>query len=318
MCFGGGGGGQKQQDQSYFDNIQRDKDLAAQNQQRELENAKNARIADYNNMLQAALAKAPDLGAKYATSIGLDPNNPTIKAIIDSVVGTIGASIPKDQDSKVNPETFFAPTAFDQQFTDAQSRGRTAATGAVSRTFTPGYEDKLLSNDMVDSIINDIIGDQRNLASTSLGYQNKRGLLTPVGSAQADKALSGQEAAARSTLRGLASGVIDKDRATLRDIIGEAGTAASNWHLGDEQFNADPFVQRVNQRANDERASFGGDVRAALGNTQLFDIPSIIAQAGQAQGAQNLTTNMSPDQIAFLDKQKTTNTGRGLGSTGVF
>jgi hypothetical protein len=265
----------------------------------------------YNQMLQDAFGTAPAYASNYAASIGLNPNDPSIANMIQQIVGNIQSRAPRDQDSSINPHSYFSPEAFNEGFTDFQSRGRQANAAKVQGAFRPGTESTLLPDNLIDDIVNQIIGEQRGLADTTLGYQSKRGLLTPQGTEQAQKTLSGQESAARSTVTGLARSALDKDRSMIRDIIGEAGSAANNWMLGSGDFSIDPYQQRVQSTAQREAGSFGGDVRAALGSTQLFDIPSLVAQAGQAQGAQNLNVG---DPAFVGDKKKTQN--RGLGTAG--
>jgi hypothetical protein len=265
----------------------------------------------YNQQLAEAFGTAPVYGRQYAASIGLNPDDPGVANIIQQIVGSIQNRAPRDQDSSINPHGYFSPEAFNEGFTDFQSRGRQANAAKVQSAFRPGYESSLLPDNMIDDIVNQIIGEQRGLADTTLGYQSKRGLLTPQGTEQAGKTLAGQESAARSTVSGLARGALDKDRSSLRDIIGEAGNAANSWLLGSGEFSVDPYQQRAQSFAQREAGTFGGDVRAALGETQLFDIPSLIAQAGQAQGAQNLSVG-DPTFVGDRKKQ----TSRGLGSAG--
>lgn len=298
-------------DWTYWANIQNDIANAQRAQQKIAEDEKRDRIAKYNVRLDDALKYGRNYGIQAAHSMGLDAANPEIARIIDQIASNIGTGIERDQDSGVNPHSFFSPTAFTEGFTDIQSRGRQANTAKVRSTFGTGYESKLMPDTDIDSIVDQILNEQRGLAQTTLDYQSKRGLLTPQGAEQSRKSLENQSSAARSTLTGLARGALDKDREMIRSIIGEADTGANNWMLGNPAFDVNPYAQRASETAARERASFGGDVRAALGDTQLFDIPSIVAQAGQAQGAQNLTTGGG----AFIpEKRKSTN--RGLGNAG--
>ncbi len=273
-------------------------------------NAKRDRIDKYNKWLQDSMATGPQWGQAYAGSIGLNANDPNIQNIINQISQSIGAKAPRDLESG-NPEQYFGPDAFQQGFNDFESRQRRANTAQVRNAFAPGFESSLLPDQDIDSIVNDIINEQKGLASTKLGYQQKRGLLNPVGLEQANKTLGTQEQAGRSTVSNLARGALDKDRSALLDIVSNAGNAASTWMLGNSDFRVDPYQQQVNERAQRERSGFGGDVRAALGNTQLFDIPTIVSQAGTAQGSDNLNFGSIP---GAAEKKK--NTSRGLGNAG--
>lgn len=288
-----------------FGEIQRQKNAA-----NDAEVEKRDRISKYNTWLQDTMAAGPTLGRSYAASIGLNPDTPGMADIINQISSGIGAKAPRDMETG-NPEQYWGSDAFQQGFNDFENRGRRANTMQVRNTFAPGFESKLLPDSDIDSIVNEIIGEQRGLANTRLGYQEKRGLLNPQGLEQANKSLTNQESAGRSTLSSLARGQLDKDRSSILDIVSNAGSAASTWMLGNDAFSVDPYQQQVNDRATRERAGFGGDVRAALGNTELFDIPTIVAQAGTAQGSDNLNFGSVPG-----GQGKKKPASRGLGSSG--
>lgn len=292
-------------DQPNYGQIQWENDRKMQ-----AETEKRDRIDSYNRYLTEAIAAGPDLGAGYARSIGLNPGDPNIQSVIQRIVGNIGSKAPRNLDSTIDPGSYFSSDAFDQEFSNEQSRARQANTAQVRNRFAPGFESSLLPDSDMDSIINDIIGEQKGLASTRLGYQSKRGLLTPQGTEQANKSLGNQEQAARSTVGSLARSALDKDRSSLIDIVANAGNAASTWMFGNDAFSVDPYQNQVNERASRERAGFGGDVRAALGNTELFDIPTLVSQAGTAQGSDNLNFGSIPGGA------KKENTKRGLGTSG--
>lgn len=270
---------------------------------------KRDRISKYNKWLQDSMANAPAWGQAYAGSIGLNAGDPKIQSIINQIAGDLGTRAPRDLESG-NPEQYFNSDAFKQGFNDYESRARRANTSQVSNAFAPGTESNLLPDSEIDNIVNTILGEQKGLASTKLGYQQKRGLLNPVGVEQANKTLENQGKAASSTLTSLGQGVLDKDRSALTDIIANAGTAASSWMLGNNDFSVSPYQQQLTEKAQRERGNLEGDVRSALGNTQLFDIPTIVSQAGTAQGSDNLNFGSIPGG----GRKKSTS--RGLGSSG--
>jgi hypothetical protein len=210
-------------------------------------NEKRDRISRYNTWLTDSIASAPNWANAYAGSIGLDASKPGIQSVINQVTSGLASKAPRDQDTSVNPESYFSPEAFDQAFSDAQSRARQANNAQVRNKFAPGFESTLLPDSDIDSIVNDIIGEQKGLASTKLGYQSKRGLLTPQGTEQANKTLANQESAGRSTVSSLARSALDKDRSSIHDIISNAGSAANSWMLGNDTFTVDPYVAQVNE-----------------------------------------------------------------------
>jgi len=309
MCFGGGGGGGVDTSgQPNYGQIQYDQDRV-----------NDARVESqqrkdlYNQRLQAAMGNAPAQAASYAAQLGMNPDSPQIQQIIQQIVGNIGASTPKDQDTTTDPSSYFTPAAFTQGFGDAQSMARNKNAGMVRDTFGPTSANTLLPDSMIDSIVNSIVGEQKGLADTTLGYQSKRGLLTPQGTEQAQKSLADQGTAARSTVSSLGSGVLSKDRGGINDIISQAGTDANTWMLGGKDFSLDPYQNQIDSAVGRDTTNFEGDTRAALGNTNLFNIPQIVAQAGQAQGAQNLTPG---SELPIPGGQKKATQQRGVGAAG--
>jgi hypothetical protein len=286
------------------------------NRQRDLDTDAANKKATYNQILSDTMAGGRNMVNSYAAQIGVDPTK--ISSYIDQIVQDTGSSIPRglqwDDSGSLNPASYYSAASLAPQFDAAQSRARQANTAQVRNAFAPGYSSSLLPDSSIDSIVNDIIGEQRGLANTNLDYQTKRGLLNPQGRAQADTALAGQDAAARSTVGGIGRSVLGKDRASLDDIIGSANDAASSWMFGNDAFSVDPYKQRLSDTAARESGALSGDIRSALGGTKLFDLSNIISQGGEAQGAQNLTT-ASP--VVPGERKKTT-ASRGVGSVGSF
>lgn len=307
-CGGGGGGGT---DPSFYANIENDRRKEAMMRDEALRQLSEFKRNNYNIALDAAKANAGSTARNYASSIGINPDS--IADLITQITNDMYAKAPRDLEGGVDPNSFFTTDQFASGFNDAQTRARTKNQAAVTNTFKPGFESTLLPDSDIDSIVDSILGEKQNLAQTQLDFQGKRGLLTPQGSEAARTGLGNQAQAARSTLSGVARGALDKNRGDILDIVSDAGSAASGWQLGNDPFDVGTYQTRVNDRAARERGEFGGDVRAALGNTELFDIPALISQAGISQGAQNLST---ADNSAGApgDKKKKSNTGRGLGS----
>jgi hypothetical protein len=186
----------------------------------------------------------------------------------------------------------------------------------VNSTFTPGFDTSLLEDTADDGILNSILGSQRTNAETQLDFNRKRGLLNDSGYNEALNDLNRQGSAGMATLTGIGDSVLGKGRQQLNNIKGEAGTAASGYTLGMPEFSVDPYYSRANEKANTLKGSLEGDIRSALGGTNLFDVASAIGKGGTAQGPINLTTADTTPGVPYL--QKKTQAGRGLGSTGVF
>lgn len=291
--------------------IEQMRENAAQQEQQRLDQQKQADQQKFNTGLSNAVTGARSTGMNYLGQRGLSSDQ--YGSVIDQIIADTKAKVPN---LDANPGSYFTTDTFASGLDNYQNLQRGNYGAQVNSTFAPGYDRTYIPDTAIDPIINDILGTQSNTAQQQIDFQKKRGLLNDTGYNTAEQRLSDQQAAARSTLQGLGTGVLNTDRANIADIVANAGQAASQWSLGTPAFSLDPYKQQVQNTAKTELSNLGGDVKSALGSTQLFDIPSIIAAAGTAQGPQNLTT---ADQVPGLPfNRKNSNVNRGLGSTGAF
>jgi hypothetical protein len=168
-----------------------------------------------------------------------------------------------------------------------------------------------------DAILDAILGEQRGMAQKQLEYNQKRGVINDIGYNTGVEKFKGQEAAGRSSLGSIGDAVLGKIRGGISDIRGEAGTAASQSGFAGANFDPSSYWNRANTYAGEQLGDLEGKVRASVGSTNFFDIPSILAAAGTAQGPMNLTTAGQPEGSPAFDPKKS-KTNRGLGSTGEF
>ncbi len=306
---GGGGGGSSGQDQSYYDNINNDKRQAAENATRQRE---AAAAAKFDVDIANALGGARGTGQQYLAARGLDQNE--FGGVIDRIIADARSKVPQGD---TNPGQFFSSDIFETGLAKEEQNRVRAATDRVNRTFTPGFERSLVADTSDDAILDAILGEQRGNAQKQLEYNQKRGVINDLGFNTGMERFKGQEAAGRSSLGSIGDAVLGKIRGGLQDIRGEAGTAASQSGFAGSSFDPSSYWNRANTYVGENMKDLEGKVRSAVGSTNFFDIPAILAAAGTAQGPINLTTSSGTDGSPGFDPKKS-KTNRGLGSTGEF
>lgn len=306
---GGGGGQSSGNDWTYQANIDNDKRNKAELDAK----AEKQRIQEkYDLDIASAVSGAYNTGRGVAKSKGLDPD--AYAGLIDRIVMDAKSKVPT---LDANPGQYFGSDIFETGFAREESDRVGAASRGVNRLFAPGFDRQLVSDSADDAILNAILGEQRGNAEKQLQYNKDRGVINDIGFNEASTRLKGQEAAARSSLTGIGDAVLGKIRGGLGDIRGEAGQAVSMAGFDAPNFDVTPYWQRAVKYATDNVADLDGKVRSAVGSTNFFDIPAILASAGTAQGPINLTTAKQVDGTPSFDPRKS-KTNRGLGSTGEF
>lgn len=314
MCFGGGGGGQMPQDNSL--QVEMMQQQAAQQEQQRQDALQAQQRTTFQDSYNRAFDEGVGTGRNTLQQMGIDPGNDVndpMHQLALSITRNIRNSVP-DLDS--NPASYYTPEAYTAGINKQQDLNRQGYTRQVNNTFKPGFEDALLPDSSIDSIIDSILGQQRTTAKTSLDYNQQRGLLNDTGYNAALGEFGNQESAARSTLRGVGDSVLGTQRGELSAIRGQAGDAASSYMLGSDAPDIGGFYNRATAEAGRDLTGLEGGIRSALGGTQLFDIANILNKGGIGQGPINLTT-AGDSNVPFSDKKKQSS-GRGLGSTGVF
>jgi hypothetical protein len=306
---GGGGGAPAGNDQTYYDNINRDKRI---NAEREAEAEKARQASKYEVDIANALTGAQNTGRSVLQSRGLD--TPEFQGIVDRIIADAKSKVPGGDP---NPGQYFGSDIFETGLAKEEQNRVRAATDRVNKQFTPGFERSLVADTSDDAILDAILGEQRGMAQKQLEYNQKRGVINDIGYNTGVEKFKGQEAAGRSSLGSIGDAVLGKIRGGISDIRGEAGTAASQSGFAGANFDPSSYWNRANTYAGEQLGDLEGKVRASVGSTNFFDIPSILAAAGTAQGPMNLTTAGQPEGSPAFDPKKS-KTNRGLGSTGEF
>ena len=316
MCGGGGGGSpQMPQDNSLQVEMMR------QQQAREETARQDALKAEQRTSFQGAKNNAYNTGLDVGRGLmgqqGLLKGNMTDDAEFDSLLTSITRDIYNQvPELDENPNSYFTPEAYQTGLNRAQEGKRSQYSRQVGSTFAPGFEENLLPDSSIDSIIDSILGQQSTVARQSVDANQKRGTLNDMGYQNALSEIGNQEKAGRDTLRGLGESVLGKERGELSAIRGQAGDLASQYSFGDAAPDIGSFYNRATAEAGRDLSGLEGSIRAALGGTSLFDVPTALAKGGTMQGGINLTTQSG--LAPFSDEAKRKSTGRGLGSTGTF
>lgn len=310
MC-GGGGGGAYGNDNTYWTNIwndQRNQEAQRASQEAAAAEAEKAAARQtFNEKMQSAYGSGRGVISNYFTSRGINPGDDVINRALNDIYNNI-------PDLDTNPAKYYSDAAVGKYLDNEQQAQRDLYNNRVASTFKSGFENTLLPDSSVDSIVNSILGGQRESAMKSLDFNRSRGLLNDAGYNAALSNLDEQGAAGRKTIDELARSVLGTGRQRLTDIRGEAGNAASNYMFGSAAPDIGSFYQRAQDSAARDLSGLEGSIRGAVGTTNFFDVPTALQKGGTMQGPINLTTAGAP---AFGEPKKSS-TGRGLGSAGVF
>lgn len=310
MSGGGGGGGQPQVHDNSLQ-LEMMRQQAAQREQDRIAAEKQKARDEFSTKLSTAVEGARNTGRDYFTSRGLDPTG--YASLIDSIIGDTKLKVP---DLDINPASYFTTDAFASGIDNAQNLKRTNLNSQVQQKFAPGFERSLIADTADDSILESILGGQRDQARQQIDYNRKRGILNDSGYATVERELAGQENAGRSTLTSIGDSVLGKKRQDLLNIKGDAGNAASGYTFGAPDVDIGGYYTQAQQKAQSAIGDLEGSIRSALGGTNLFDVPTLLQKGGTAQGPINVTTAGADTSLPFDPKKSTTK--RGLGSTGAF
>lgn len=269
----------------------------------------NLRRTAFQSDLASAIAGARQGGLSAINERGLDETQylPLINREIDRISGTI-----PDLDSA--PDRFFGPTFGANVLDREQNRLRSQYGNQVSSAFTPNYAVNAIPDTYDDAVLERIFGERLTPAQQYVDRAYARGNLNDIGKQRALSILDRQGQEGRARLQSIGGDVLSGYRSQLGDVATNARNAASGYQLG-SNFNLDDFVSRANTLQGNFGRDLEGNLRQAVGGEQLFNLDSLLAEAGSFQGAQNNAGGLL-DKIAEREKQK--QQARGLGTQGAF
>lgn len=310
MCGSDGGGVPADNSlQLQQERFAREDRLAAEERARQ-EQEKADREARYQVALNAARTGARSSAEGILSSRGLATNE--FMPLIDTEINRIASTIPSGAEA---PGSYFADNLADIVLGREEGARRTNYTNTLNSTFTPNYAHNAFADTADDPILESIFGSQYGEAQQAVERARARGTLNDQGYSAATRRLSETSPGARSTLQTLGGTVLSRNRDALTGIANEGRSAANSYTLG-SQFDPTTYTSRAESTRNDLNNRLEGDVRSAVGGTQLFNIGDIIGFGGREQGAQNNPSNAIAEVLAQRENRRTAQ--RGLGSTGAF
>lgn len=284
--------------------------------------------SDFQTRAGTAKTQATNNINDYFTAQGVDPSRYS-----SQIANTINSASGNVADLDPTPQSKYAPTLGSDLYNTLTAGQQSQNLAGYNKVFDPSYSITHLTGDMVDPAVSGVVNSQFDPLSGQLTNAQKRGTLTDQGYSAALNALNTAKTGATSTVNKLATGVLNSDRSGVNDYIGTGRNAAGSAPLN-STFSTDPYVAGATDLVNRDKASFGGDVQNAVGNTKFSDITSLLNAGGQAQGAFDPTAanpngavgpNGAPIgggggdlSASAIAQQALANEKRGLGTQGAF
>jgi len=265
----------------------------------------------FNTGLESAVAGARGAAQNTLTSRHLSTDE--FMPLIEQALTTTRSSVP---DLAGNPSSYFGPDFADTVLNREQGNRRTNYTNTLNQTFTPTYSQGQWADTADDPIISSLLGEASGQAQSAVERAKARGQLDDTGYTAAMNRLTQATTTGQSKAQALGHTVIDRNRQALEDVANQGRTAASSYTLGGS-FDPKTYSDQASSLLGQQKGTFEGDVRGAIGDpNQFYDIGSIIDFGGREQGAQNTASSPLADVLAKRETDRTAR--RGLGSTGTF
>lgn len=256
---------------------------------------------------------------RYFYDQGYDPNR-----YGDAIEGYINGTAQGVDARNENPLSAFDQNAGSSIVSQLLGGARSRATQSVNNAFAPNYADENISNSWLGEAIDPLLKSQFDPLGDQLSNAQKRGTLNDQGYQAALKSLSERQTAGRSTLTGLGNNILAADRRGINDYITGAKNDAAGVDLNTAgAFDVGKYLTGAQDRVNNYKTSFAGDLSNALGSTALADIGSLLNAGGAVQGAYDPTVTGQAGAGAapsdsYLASEALKNQKRGLGSQSSF
>lgn len=294
---GGGGKGdaammmmmmqQQQQErarEAMLEEHQRQRDAQAKEVQeaKEAEEKKQAGIRAESN-LQKTLGSARNYGNMQNAQYGGDDRYGLL-GLYNSLLTNAQQSIPEGEQ---NPSAFINANDLWSQAANTQ-RGvyRNKYKKEGRDIYDTGFETRAIADEMDDAILQSILGDQQQQARQSLDRARSRGQLNDEAFGYAQTALGQQGASANNTLQGLGMTVLQKYRDSLLNRSTNLNRRVSEWDFGDD-IDFDRERTGYNQDLTRYKTNLENDVRAAVGDRELFNMDLLLGKARSKAGTNN-------------------------------
>lgn len=279
--------------------------------------------------INAAVAKGGTELTRLLTNKGITNDTYGITADFNRLLADAGNAVPKGADFKAanTPSYYNYEDIFNKAYTTATDRGRNTAQQQLNTLTPAGWEQNYFADTADDPILQQILGQQYNETQGNLQRQLERGQISQgaydyalgqLGSVSDPSAYSGLASSAYQTLQGIGGGVLGGYRTGLDTTEQAIQNAVTNYSIGQELNPGGNYWQnQLDTQAQGYRGGMEGDIRRAIGNTQLFDPYSLVSHAGSVTGPSNnpLTGNVAQGQGSVLQNEEDRRT---QGTSGVF
>jgi hypothetical protein len=281
--------------------MQRQRDEQAKQVQlaKEEEEKKQTKIKAQSN-LQKTLGSARNYGNMQNAQYGGDDRYGLL-GLYGSLLDNAEKAIPEDDP---NPSSFINANDLWSQAANTQ-RGvyRNKYRKQERDLYDSGFETRAIADEMDDTVLQSILGDQQGEARASLDRSRARGQLNDEAYGYAQSALGQQSASANNTLQGLGMTVLQKYRDSLTNRSRNLDTRVQDWDFGDD-------IDFDNERSQYERdlgrfkTNLEGDVRSAVGDRELYNMDLLLGKARSKAGTSN-TPVTAPLTNAFASTPTT-------------
>ena len=279
--------------------------LAEQQRSAEEKQANIMRTTDQTNQLYN---QGQTYGETRSQNLGFDDTYGLLDNYRQQLSGA-RSQVPQVSDS---PGSYFD---FDSLWNKATNQTQGAQQTRLDNEFrnkTPvGWQNDYFSDSSDDSILDSILGEQYGSAFDTIDAARARGQLSAGGFDNTLRGLDQKKLGARSTLEDMGLGVLGGYRNELTGISKQFGDQVTGYKLG-QNLDLDRFDQQLSQRQGDLNNRMRGDIYRAVGDTNLFNVDSLMAKGGTAAGVSNNPLRNAFRSTATNDPTRTT------GTTGVF
>lgn len=307
---------------SPMENAQAEEYAAAQ----EAKRAEAARIAEEQRQAaedakarkatQASLSRIYGAGQDYGTRQVGSLGYADTYGILDNFRAALDAAKARVPEMSTDVGSFFNyADLFNTAKTDAQNTQRSKLSGDFANLTKPSWQTNYFADTADDAILEAILADQRASAENTLAAARARGQLSEGAYGYATNSLGNAATGARSTLEDLGLGVLGGYRDDLTGIADQYGDAITNYQLG-QNVSMNDFTGQLRSKADALTGRMRGDIYNAVGDTELFDVNSLMAKGGASAGASN-----SPLKGAFAKlpaDQAVKQDDRTTGTVGIF
>lgn len=290
MC--GGGGSAPEDNSAKAAQIQADADRQAREDQRLLDEQK---LAQFNSNLTSAHNVGIDSARQYFSSQGLDPEN-----YIGAITQSANAARSRVPQLDGSPGTYFEGLGA-QTYNQLEEADRAKALRGIDTYAREGFDSNRITNNADDAFLASILEERRADADDYLRNLLDRQIITQSGYDAGIGDLEDQRVGANARLQDLGIAELERGRGNLRNIAGQARTAASQARLGDG-FDPYSYQTNIDQEQADFFANLAGNLRSVTPD-DLFDTDGLAGIAGAAQGAQNTAFDPSAISGIFADSE---------------